>query len=308
MLDDAFAIQSEVARQIVTAVGVALTVPEQAALATVHTANPEAYQLYLQGRDYYNRPGRLQQNHEIAQQLYEQALALDPDFALAHAALSQVHGRMHWLRYDPSPMRVQRMWSEAEAAVRLAPDLPQAHIAMGSAHYWGHRDWRRALAEFTIVLRGLPNDAEAWAHLGYVHRRLGNWDSVLAAFETAAQLNPRQANLIWDLGGNTYHSVRRYADAIRAYDRALSLAPDLHVAAVLRGWSYAHWHGQLDTLRAVLSRLPRDAEAEGFGTRTSQLLQLLLWERQAHSLLSVLEVFTSSGRVRFGPSASGLGN
>ena len=125
------------------------------------------------------RPGYLRQNFEIAQELYERALALDPGFALAHAALSEVHGMMYWFRYDPSPARAARQREEAEAALRLAPDLPQAHIAMGLAHYWGRRDYRRALEEFAIALKGLPNDADLWAYIGYVHRRLGNWKEVL---------------------------------------------------------------------------------------------------------------------------------
>src|SRR5207249_7705058 len=70
-LDDAFAIQSEVAQKIVTAVGAALTRAEQGSLTAAPTTNAEAYRLYLQGREYWNRPGQLRQNCEIAQQLYE---------------------------------------------------------------------------------------------------------------------------------------------------------------------------------------------------------------------------------------------
>ena len=290
-LNDAFAIQSDVAQQIVTAVGAALSNPERQTLAEAPTANAEAYRLYLQGREYWIRPGQLRQNTEIAQQLYERALALDPSFALAHAALSEVHGVMYWFRYDPSSARAARQREEAEAALRLAPDLPQAHVALGLAHYWGRRDYRRALDEFAIALEGLPNDAELWTWIGLVHRRLGNWDEVLAAFEEATQLAPRDANLFLDLSGYTYQFLHRYAEAVHADDRALSVAPDLHAAAVSRGWTYVLWQGQLDTLRAVLNRLPRDADLGGEpGTRAAQYVQLLLWERQADSLLRVLMV------------------
>ena len=122
-LDDAFAIQSDVGKQIVAAVGAALSDPERQALAEAPTADAEAYRLYLQGREYLTRPGYLRQNWEIAQQLFGRALA--------HAAVSEVHGRMHWYRYDPSPARVEQQRVEAEAALRLAPDLPEAHFAMG---------------------------------------------------------------------------------------------------------------------------------------------------------------------------------
>jgi serine/threonine-protein kinase len=282
-LDDAFAIQSEVAQQIVAAVGAALSGAEQRGLAAAPTTNAEAYQLYLQGREYWTRPSRFRQNTEIAQKLYERALGLDPNFALAHAALSEVHGWIWWQRFDPLPARAARQLEEAETALRLAPDLPQAHVAMGVAHYWGRRDYRRALEEFAIALKGLPNDAELWEFIGFVHRRLGDWDEVLAAFEKATQLNPRDVNLFGDLG-STYIVMRRYAEAVRAYNRATTLAPDLHRAEVGRGWTYVHWHGQFDTLRAVLSRLPRDADIGVVH------IQQLYWERNADSLLQVLRL------------------
>jgi serine/threonine protein kinase len=287
-LDDAFAIQSEVAQRIVAAVGGALTSAEQGRLISVPTANAEAYRLYLQGREYFIRPGYLRQNFETAQQLYERALALDPGFALAHVALSEVHGYMSWFRYDPSPARPASQREEATAALRLAPDLPQAHMAIGRAHYMGQRDWRSALHEYEAALRGLPNDAELWGWIGYARRRMGDWDRVFEAFEKATQLNPRDADLFWDLGGLSYDFVRRYDDAVSAYERALSLAPDVHTAAIYRALAYVRWHGQLDTLRAVLSRIPGDAEIGGIGQVTRQRANLLLWERNPDSLLAAL--------------------
>jgi len=304
-LDDAFAIQSDVAQQIVAAVGAALTSAEQDRLMAEPTANAEAYRLYLQGREYWSRPGFLRQNLEVAQQLYEQALGLDPDFALAHAALSQVHGTMYWFAFDPLAGRVARQWEEAEAALRIAPDLPQAHVAMGLAHYWGQRDYRRALDEFAIALKGLPNDDKLWSWIGYVHRRMGNWNEVFAAFEKAAQLNPRDADLFFDLGGQTYRYLRRYADAVHAYERALSLAPDMHDAAIMRGWTYVRWQGQLDRLRDALNRLPRDAVL-GDESVAGNRAELLLWERNADGLLQMLETARGDvfeGQESFLPSA-----
>jgi tetratricopeptide (TPR) repeat protein len=305
-LADAFAIQSEVAQQIVAAVGAALTSAEQGRLTAGSTANAEAYRLYMQGREYWSRPGTVRQNYEVAQQLYERALELDPNFALAHAALSSVHGVMYWWRYDPSAARAARQREEAEAALRLAPDLPQAHFAMALVHYWGRRDYRRALDEFSIALKGLPNDADVRRLAAAVHRRLGNWKESIAAFEKAAMLNPRDANLFLDLGGHTFQFVRRYADAVGAYDRALSLAPDLHDAGIARGWTYVRWQGQLDTLRAVLSRLPKDAVLGGGDVAAQQRADFLLWERNAGGLLQMLQIVRAEdfvGQDFFLPSA-----
>ena len=287
-LDDAFAVESDVAQRIVAAVGAALTSAEQGRLATAPTANPEAYRSYLQGRDYLTRPGTLRLDLESAQRLFEQALASDPGFALAHAALSEVHGRMYWWGYDVSSARAARQREEAEAALRLSPELPQAHAAMGLVYYWGRRDYRGAMQELRVALRGLPSDVRLWGWITAVDRRLGRWDEAVAAFEKAAQLDPRNANLFLVQGGAGYQEMHRYAEAVAAYDRALSLAPDLHVAAVQKGWTYVRWQGQLDTLREVLSRVPRDAALGVFGTAAAQRVQLLLWARQPDSLLRVL--------------------
>jgi eukaryotic-like serine/threonine-protein kinase len=288
-LDDAFAIQSEVAQQIVAAVGAALTRAEQGSLTAPPTANAEAYRFYLQGNEYLTRPYYSREDLEIAQQLYERALALDPDFALAHAALSRIHGGMYFLRFDPSEARAARQREEAEAALRLAPDLPQAHIAMGAVHAWARRDYRRALQEYTIALEGLPNDATLWRMVADVHRRLGNWDKVSEAFEKATQLNPRYALLFSDIG-TTYYRLHRYADAVSEYDRALSLAPDMHWAAVSRGWVYFEWQGQLDSLRATLNRVPRDAGTAGTQYFAIWRADLLLMERNPGSLLEMLPI------------------
>jgi serine/threonine-protein kinase len=220
-LNDAFAIQSEVAQAIVVAVGATLTSTEQRAVTATPTANAEAYQLYLQGRVYETRPGVLESNLEIAQQFYERALALDPKFALAHAALSVVHGRTYFLRYDPSPSRTAAARAEAMEALRLEPDLPRAHFAMGMSHYQGRREYQQALDEFAIAIKGLPNDAELWQLTGVVNRRLGNWDRVIPAFERAVQLDPRRADLFTVLPGRTYTFMRRYPEAVRAFEQAL---------------------------------------------------------------------------------------
>jgi TolB-like protein/predicted Ser/Thr protein kinase/Flp pilus assembly protein TadD len=308
-LDDAFAIQSEVAQHIVTAVGVALSGVEQGRLAAAPTANAEAYRLYLQGREYFRRPGMQQENLSAAQQLYERALTLDPDFALAHAQLSVVHGQMYMSWHDRSPARVARQREEAEIALRLAPDLPQAHAAMGRAHQQGRRDFRAALVEYSIALEGLPNDADLWRWIGTTHRRLGNCDEELAAYEKALLLEPRYADLYY-LVGYTNRYLRRYPDALRAYDRALSLAPDMVDPLLERGWTYVAWQGQLDTLRAVLKRVPRDAKPTTLSGVPIQRTELLFLERNADSLLQMLksssDEFTGADRAIYAARAHTL--
>ena len=287
-LDDAFAVQSDIAQQIVAAVGAVLTGAEATAIKTVPTQNAEAYRLYLQGEEYRGRPGEFQQDLESAEVLYERALSLDSTFALAYASLSIVHGDLHWLGHDPYESRVERQREAARAALRFAPDLPQAHWAMGMVHYWGERDFARALPELTAAAEALPGAAELWEYVGYVHRRLGDWDDALATFHKVAVMSPRRAQLFYDLGGQTMMFLRRYEVAITTFDRALELAPDLAQADLRRAIVYVLWQGRLDSLGALLERRPGDYA--GGGTATMWRARLALWKRSPETLLAILGV------------------
>jgi serine/threonine-protein kinase len=283
-LEDLLHAEIDVAQSIVDTLQLRLTGEEAEALERRYTQDSEAYQLYQRGREYLRRPGTLRQKYESAQQLFESALALDPEFALAYAGLSRVHGWMHHYYYDPSPARVARQREAAEAALRLAPELPEAHAAMGLWYYWAALDYEQALAEFEVAARGRPNDRPLWTLIGAVHRRAGDYDRALAAYYRARELDPLNATLIWE-AGVTYVLLRRYAEAVRDFERALTLAPDLRGVTVVRGFTYVLWQGQLDSLRSALDRIPTGADLGGWGTAGAWRIQLLHWERQADSLL-----------------------
>ena len=286
-LDDAFAIQSDVAQQIVKAVGAALAAGERQAIIEAPTKNAEAYRLYLQGQEYGARPGNLRENLDYAQGFYERALALDPDFALAHAALSMIHGVSYWFNLDSSAARAARMRHEAEVALKLAPGLPEAHVAMGMAHYWGHRNYRRAMEEFRIALRERPGYAMAWHRIGLVERRLGDWTAADAAFRSSVRLNPRDAVGLFDLGN--LNSLRHYyGEAIRDYDRVLALVPDHRDAAVRRGYAYLLWAGDLGPLQAATGGLSPMVFMGNEGPTIATSAYVLLLKRKPDSLLAAL--------------------
>ena len=301
-LDDAFAVQSDIARQIVAAVGATLTGTEAGAIVAVPTQNAEAYQFYLRGLEYQRRPGGLRENLLIAQQLHERALALDSSFALAHAASSYVHWMMYRWGHDRSATRLELAQRQADEALRLAPDLPQAHLAAGlryqarAIHRAGsdkfnvRGDFRAALDQFNLALQGAPNDPELWTSIGWVHCSLGNYDRAVVAFDHARRLDPRDASLL-EATGNTYSYFRRYREAVEAYRHTLALAPELIHIRLNVGWSYFNWTGKLDTLRAHLQSLPPTGDPGGDAASIGDLrLLLLLWERRPDSLLSLVPV------------------
>ena len=280
-LADAFAVESDIAQRVVNAVGATLTREEVSAIAEAPTQNPEAYRFYLQGLEYWRRPGEMRENLEFAQQLYQRALDLDPGFAAAHASLSLVHADIYIDHYDPSLARLALQKREAEEAVHLAPDLPLVQLAMGVVDY-SRKDYEQALEEFEAALRGAPSDAQLWEWIGYAHRRLGDWDSALAAVHQAIRLDPRNAGLFETLG-YTLQFIRRYPEALVAFRQALSLEPDFVRDRADIGWTYVMWKGQWDTLTEVLASVP-------LAVLPDHHLQALLREREADSLLGALRV------------------
>jgi TolB-like protein/DNA-binding SARP family transcriptional activator/Flp pilus assembly protein TadD len=286
-LGDAFEIQSDIAHQVVEAVGASLGASELQAMGSPPTSNAEAYLLYLQGLEYDRRPGRTRRDREVAQDLYERALALDSTFALAWAALSEVHGIIHWQSIDPSLERLELQRLAAETALRLSPDLPEAHAAMGSFHYRANRDWQAALEEYQAALENLPNDGWLWERIGYTHRRMGNWDQVSEAFERVLSLDPRNAAAMRDLGALSLEQQRRYAEAAEWCSRALAFAPDYAYADVHRGRIWVVWMGRPDSLGAALDRHPPEADWGGSGGPGPWRALQLLWQRDADSLLAL---------------------
>jgi TolB-like protein len=286
-LEDAFALQSDIAQQIVAAVGAVLSGGQRAALARVPTTRAQAYLLYLKAREYDRRSMGIPWIIDSAMAFYEQALALDPNFALAHAALSRDHGEFYWRRYDMTPARLARQRAHAETALRLAPDLPQAHQSMSAVHNTGPEPNRQEyLREVRAALRGAPNDPQIWRGMAEAHRRRGNWDGYVAAFEKAVELDPRDAGALFD-GGETLERMGRYAEAIHLYNRVRSIDPDQLYPEVRKGWAYASWQRQLDSLRTAMGGPPGQMLIRNGWIY--DICRFLLIERQADSLLRLLK-------------------
>ncbi len=114
-----------------------------------------------------------------AEQLFERAIQLDPSFALAHAQLSRLESWVYHAN-DPAPARLSKAKSAAGEALKLQPNLPEAHLALGYCAYYGDRDYARALQEFAIAQRGLPNNADIYAATAAIARRQGKWQQSIA--------------------------------------------------------------------------------------------------------------------------------
>jgi tetratricopeptide (TPR) repeat protein len=205
---------------------------EKARLDRRPTQDPNAYLLFVQAHDYANRPDKFHDTSLKAEQLFEQATKLDPNFAAAYAGLS-IAESWSYHSFDPAPARRDKARLAADEALRLQPDLPEGHLALGFSYYYDDRDYEHALAEFEIAKRGLPNEAEAYMAIGAIQRRQDKWADSHANLEKAAALDPKNAGILFNLG-YSYLAQRNYEAADKIFDRAIAAAPQSFGARALK--------------------------------------------------------------------------
>ena len=160
LLADATAVEGEAAKSIANTLKVIPTYEELARLKTRPTRNAAAYRLYLRGMEIiYHLTTPSRRDYEAVAGLLQQAIALDPDFALAHARLSYSYGLIGHL-FDSAQAPRDRAPTEARKALRLQPDLGEAHQALAYCYYWSGQSDAAVLAELRIAKNLLPNDGQ----------------------------------------------------------------------------------------------------------------------------------------------------
>jgi TolB-like protein/Flp pilus assembly protein TadD len=286
-LTDVFAIQTDLAQKIASSLQAKLSPDEKERLDRRPTENPDAYLLFLQAHDYATRMDLFHQTSSKAVPLFEQAIKLDPNFALAFAGLSMVES---WLYHssDPVPARREKARLNADEALRLQPDLPEGHLALGFSYYYGDRDYERALSEFEIAKRGLPNEAQAYLAIGAIQRRQGKWTESTANLEKAATLDPKNVSVLTNLG-YSYMALRNFEAADKIFDRLAAAAPQSLEAALLKGGVAVLWKGDLSVAEKQLSSVPPEADPGGLMTWVR--VWCLTLERKFPEALQVLQKF-----------------
>ena len=222
-LTDVFAIQTDLAQKIAHELRAKLSPTEKAQMTRKPTENGEAYLAFVQA---HNLHLHLEDFDKLkqAEQLYQRALQLDPNFALAAADFSRLESWIYHT-FDPTPPRREKARGLADLALKLQPDCPEGHLALGSSFYYGDRDYEKALSEFAIAQQGLPNEAEVYIAIGAIQRRQGKWSESNANLEKAVVLSPNET---WPLQNLTFnHQKQRNFDAAnQTIDRALKLNPE----------------------------------------------------------------------------------
>jgi len=284
-LTDVFAIQTDLAQKIASALQAKLSPNEKARLDRRPTQNPDAYLLFVQAHDYANRAEMFHDTSLKAEPLFEQAIKLDPNFAAAFAGLSMVES---WVYHnsDPVPSRREKARLNANEALRLQPDLPEGHLALGFSYYYGERDYERALAEFDIARRGLPNESQAYLAIGSIQRRQGKWSESNANLEKAATLDPKNINVAINLCFS-YVAQRNFETADKVIDRVIAASPQPFQPRALKGFMAVLWKGDLSAAEKVFSSVPPETDPNGLITWARAWILTL--ERKFPDALQALE-------------------
>ena len=307
-LSDIFTVESDVAQEIADALQAKLSPSQAKALAEAPTRDTEAYDLFLKG-EYQQRQAENTENVDFfdhAEAFYRQALARDPSFALAYARLAYSRLNRHWFSTRLTSAQLEEVKSNIDRALAIAPDLPEAHLAMGVFHYWGHRDYDSALRALDRAIELQPSSSDSRTFRAAIYRRRGERRRSLAEFERALELDPRESSIPTEIG-NSYLDLRRWSDAEQALSRALALDPHNINASYHLGVTYINGSGDIERARRRWKEGPEDPKGQvsQYGVLISQMIRedvyLDVLERHFADALKASDVArtdTADGRLR----------
>jgi serine/threonine protein kinase/Flp pilus assembly protein TadD len=181
-LEDVFAIQEEIARSIAQALRITLTPQEEKTIARKPTENPLAYDFYLRGRNYTRR-----ENIDYGLQMFEQAIELDPNFALAHGGIAHLCGLIYEVR-EQNPKWIERGLAACDRATALAPDLPEILVARSRMCYAQKKYEEASMLAWRAIERK-PDCEGAWNILGRAYFASGRFEEAAALTERALEAN-----------------------------------------------------------------------------------------------------------------------
>jgi serine/threonine protein kinase/TolB-like protein len=256
-LTDVFQVQADIAEKVAQQLRLRLGSDDRQALAERPTQNLDAYDAYLRGIEI----GKQGNDFSVLRKqlaAFDEAVTRDSTFALAWVELARAHAQIYFSGV-PTAAEADSVRHAAERAVALAPDLPEAHGAMGSYYQLVRSDFARALAEDSIGLAHAPNNAGLLSQTARVDESLGRWDAAADLLQRAQRLDPQSASVAGSLG-LTELWLRDYTAARTAYDRALVFQPTN--LAIVEGRAMVELaQGNLPAARAILHAMPATVDS-----------------------------------------------
>lgn len=260
---DALAAQSEVAAKAASAVAAALNVSlsESERAALTPQTSPEALEAYQEALQLYRTTNEA--NIRSAQRLLNEAVRLDPDFALAWALLSRVHSYFYFNSSDATQGRKDAARTALDRALGLEPDLAEVMLADAYYSYWIERDYVGARTRFEGLHEKWPNNTDILTALASIARRQGRWDDSKEYFERAVAIDPlRPGRRMRAAEANL--ATRDFAGALELLDASLAIwpsPPDSTPFIAKKALVYLA-QGRLDQSGALLQGLDARPDAE----------------------------------------------
>jgi serine/threonine protein kinase/regulator of sirC expression with transglutaminase-like and TPR domain len=269
-LTDIFGVESEIAKGIAESLQIKFSGREERALAVKPTNNPEAYDAYLRGLAFDVQAFSSAPLQWKAVGLYERAVQLDPNFALAWARLSRTDASLYFTHSDATAARRDAAKHALENTQKLQPNSPETLLALGYYQYYVLGDYGAAKITFDRVSEMLPSSSEAPYALGRVARRKGHWDEAVSSFERALSLDPRNVELLTN-ARFTYLALREFPAALKLLDRVLDITPSDPDVMVAKAGIYQA-QGNLQEAARFLSGINEQAASEDtFAIKITQL-------------------------------------
>jgi len=290
-ITDLFALQSELAQRITQALRANLSAREKTNLQTHPTRDILAYELFLRARELFHWAGSGYSYDKGADalRLIDEAIKRDPRFALAYALASRLHSELFWFGYDKSASRLEKAKAAADAALKLQPDLGEAHLANAFYYYYGFRQYDVAQKHVTAAVRAIPNDADVLNTAGAIARRDGRWNEAVRNLEQARDRDPRNLSVLWSLF-ESYLALHEYVKAEGTVSDALSVSPTAPFFVLARSAIALFRNGDTAPLRSALEKIPSGFDPGG--GRSTIALRLSLMDRDVEQADRVLAACT----------------
>src|SRR2546422_7345452 len=226
-LRDVFSVQSDIAQQVAKALELRLGARESSALRQQQTQNPEAYSLYLKGRNRWNLRSEIEINRAI--KYFEEAIGRDPRYALAYAGLADCYSILGYYGFRRATAVLPRAKELAEKALSLNESLAEPHASLGEILMQYYFEWKRAGSELDRALELNPSYATGHFWRATHYMALGQFSDSLAQVRKAVELDPLLMIILTDAARNLY-LARRYDESIDQYQKSLEVDPNFPIA------------------------------------------------------------------------------
>ena len=221
-LSDALNVQREISGEISTRLREKLTGEEKKRLSKDGTNDPEAYQLYLKGRYYWDK--RTPESLAKSKDYFQQAIDKDPNYVLAYVGMAEYYYVLSDYTYTPMQESIPKLKAAVSKVLAIDDGQPEAHALLAGA-YDSELDWAAAAREYERALQLDPNNSRTHVLYGLHFVTLGNIDEAMTHYQRAVQQDPLNLNAMSNLGAS-YMGARRYDQAIAELNKVLEIDPD----------------------------------------------------------------------------------